>query len=76
MKTKRMKIVISILLLAGVVASLNIGIRKKTNWKILQMANVEALTTPETENQNYNCVVSKGFCFIDGIKKSGISMME
>ena len=40
------------------------------------IANVEALTSPETENPHYPCVKANGFCFINDVHISGISFVE
>ena len=50
MQNKCLKIVVFLLLMAGVVVGLNRSIRQKTNWEILKMENVEALTSPEEDN--------------------------
>ena len=68
MQNKCLKIVVFLLLMAGVVVGLNRSIRQKTNWEILKMENVEALTSPEEENPYYPCVSAHGFCFIAGVQ--------
>ena len=47
MRNKCLKIVVFVLLITSVVIGLNRSIRQKTNWEILKMENVEALTSPE-----------------------------
>ena len=67
MRNKCLKIVVFLLLITGVIIGLNRSIHQKTNWEILKMENVEALTSPEEENPYYPCVSARGFCFMNGI---------
>ena len=46
----------------------------KTNWEILKMENVEALTSPEEDNPYYPCVSARGFCFMNGIDIDGVAL--
>ena len=55
---------------------LNRSIRQKTNWEILKMENVEALTSPEEDNPYYPCVHATGFCIIAGVKIKGIALTK
>ena len=71
MRNKCLKIV---LLITSVVIGLNRSIRQKTNWEILKMENVEALTSPEEENPYYPCVSARGFCFMNGIDIDGVAL--
>ena len=52
------------------------SIRQKTNWEILKMENVEALTSPEEDNPYYPCVHATGFCIIAGVKIKGIALTK
>ena len=75
MQNKCLKIVVFLLLMAGVVVGLNRSIRQKTNWEILKM-DVEALTSPEEDNPYYPCVHATGFCIIAGVKIKGIALTK
>ena len=74
MRNKCLKIVVFLLLITGVIIGLNRSIRQKTNWEILKMENVEALTSPEEENPYYSCVSAHGFCFMNGIDIDGVAL--
>ena len=76
MQNKCLKIVVFLLLMAGVVVGLNRSIRQKTNLAILKMENVEALTSPEEDNPYYPCVHATGFCIIAGVKIKGIALTK
>ena len=76
MQNKCLKIVVFLLLMAGVVVGLNRSIRQKTNWEILKMENVEALTSPEEDNPYYHCVHATGSCIIAGVKIKGIALTK
>ena len=56
------------------IIGLNRSIHQKTNWEILKMENVEALTSPEEENPYYPCVSARGFCFMNGIDIDGVAL--
>ena len=74
MKKKYLKIVVFILLVAGVAISLNLSIGQGTSLATLKLGNVEALTSPETENPDAPCIKSRGYCFMHGIDKDGIAL--
>ena len=76
MRNKCLKIVVFLLLITGVVIGLNRSIHQKTNWEILKMENVEALTSPEEDNPYYPCVHATGFCIIAGVKIKGIALTK
>lgn len=76
MWNKSLKIVVFVLLITGMIISLNRSIRQKTNWEILKMENVEALTSPEKENPYYPCVKANGFCFVNGIDIDGVALIK
>jgi len=64
-----------VLLIASVVIGLNRSIRQKTNWEILKMENIEALTSPEENNPYYPCVHAKGFCWMESIDIDGVALI-
>ena len=74
MRNKCLKIVVFLLLITGVIIGLKRSIHQKTNWEILKMENVEALTSPEEENPYYPCVSARGFCFMNGIDIDGVAL--
>ena len=76
MKKKYLKIVGFTLLVAGVAISINLGVCQTTNWSVLMKENVEALTSSETENPYYPCVLALGFCFINGIQISEVAIID
>lgn len=76
MRNKCLKIVMFLLLITGVIVGLNRSIRQKTNWEILKMENVEALTSPEEDNPYYPCVHAKGFCTIAGVQIRGVALIK
>lgn len=76
MKKKYLKMVGYALLGVGMVISINLSVRQKTNWSRLMKENVEALTSPEIENSYYPCVKAMGFCFIHGVEKNGIAIID
>lgn len=73
MKKKYLKIVMFVLLVAGVAISLNLSIGQGTSLATLRLGNIEALTSPETENPFAPCVSAKGYCFIHGLDIEGIA---
>lgn len=54
MRSKYLKISVTILLVAAMITGLNLSMRQKTDWKNLRAGNIEALTSPETEVTNIN----------------------
>ncbi|MCQ4875233.1 NVEALA domain-containing protein [Butyricimonas paravirosa] len=74
MRNKYLKIVTFMLLVAGVTISLNLSIGQGTSLATLKLGNVEALTSPETENPYDPCVKAKGFCLIHGLDIGGIAL--
>lgn len=74
MQKKKLKIMVFLLLAVGVVFCLSF--HQNTNWGKLMKENVEALTTPEGDNPYYPCVKAHGFCFINGIRKDGIIIIN
>lgn len=76
MKKKYLKIFGLVLLVAGVATSINLSVCQTTDWSVLMKENVEALTSSETENPDYPCVPSIGFCCIHGIDKDGVAMVD
>lgn len=75
MRNKCLKIVVFVLLITSVVIGLNRSIRQKTNWEILKMENVEALTSPEEDNPYYPCVHATGFCIISDVRIKGVALI-
>lgn len=75
MRKKYFKMVVFVLLVTGMGISLYLGVPKKANWERLMKENVEALTNPE-DNPYYPCVKAMGFCFIHGIEKDGIAIID
>lgn len=74
MKKKYLKIVALVFLLAAVIGGLHLTIHQKTDWKNLREGNIEALTSPETEDTDYPCIKANGFCLIDRVKIEGIAL--
>lgn len=75
MQKRSSKIMVSLLLVAGVLINLHLCFRQETDWGMLMKENVEALTTPE-DNPDYPCVKAHGFCIINGIEKVGIAFIH
>ena len=76
MKKKYLKIVGLVLLVAGVVTSINLSVCQTTNWSVLMKENVEALTSSESENPYYPCVPAIGFCSINRIERDKVAIID
>ena len=76
MRHTAIKIMLLIVLGIGIVFSLNLNIIFGTRWTSGTLANVEALTSPETENPYYPCVKANGYCTIKGILIQGIAFVK